>query len=653
MSKSAGPTSPGRKRWLIVQGAAATALLALAVGACVARAPRPSPQAPPSSPSPQPAGDQEAALRAAIKQAPRDRMARLHYLEFLLDGKRTLDALDVCRDAVRVLPLDPAIRAALADSLEATGRLPEAIRVLSSASPAETGLRLQLARLLTRSGQPREAVKIIKTVGNPSSDQALTAALILVDARQPQGAVRLLRPFVKAGHTGELLNTYGFVLLQSANYREAAATLHEAMAHSREIPVLHYYAGCALRLAGQPKQLPHAVTELQVATSQVTGEALFFYELARCLMSQEDWAGAETALEQAAALGATQPEIQRDLSVVSAKNGHALAAALARARYLQAVDDGPGSVRALQPLVASHPDDLQLALALPVALHAAGQFPRASAVLAGYRKRKPQDTDLMWSQYHLYIEIKQYAPALAVLKELEAQSGPNPTLLKERAATLQRLNRYAEAEEILVQLRDREPDEPIHHYNLGIALNLWSTRADAKQQAEVELRKAVELRPENSEALYALGQLLLTQGKPDAAVPYFRRALDFTPTHPDALRLLGRAYLQLGEKERSADVFQLLRVLQARDKERNRLELPVQQFRDMERSRMALARFHLRGGNLTAATRELEMVAYHFPQNVEAHQLLAPLYGHARRFQRQSEELEWLKARGQANGAGS
>jgi hypothetical protein len=59
---------------------------------------------------------------------------------------------------------------------------------------------------------------------------------------------------------------------------------------------------------------------------------------------------------------------------------------------------------------------------------------------------------------------------------------------------------------------------------------------------------------------------------------------------------------------------------------------------------MALARFDLRTGDPKNATRELEMLAYQFPDDREAHRLLEGLYGYGRRFQAQFEERQWLRA---------
>jgi hypothetical protein len=72
----------------------------------------------------------------------------------------------------------------------------------------------------------------------------------------------------------------------------------------------------------------------------------------------------------------------------------------------------------------------------------------------------------------------------------------------------------------------------------------------------------------------------------------------------------------------------------------------VQQLRDLPRSRKRLYRLYLRNGELKLAIRELEILAKSYPTDPEAHLRLHHLYAHARRFQRQFEEQEWLLKNG-------
>jgi Flp pilus assembly protein TadD len=634
------PRNPQVRRQM-THGLLVAAALGLGVGGWVVYSHRGAP------PAHQQAGPDEAQIDARleldIRRAPHDPAPRLRRIEFLLSRTRNADALDAAREAALALPEDRDVRAALADCLAATGRAREAIRLLSEEAPGETGPRLQLARYLIQDGQAERGAALARSVSDPTPGQALTAAQLLIDAREPDAAVAVLKPVQLRAPGGETRNHAAFALLVAGRYREAAELLLAAVRESPEVPTLHFYAGSALRLSGDLERLAIAEAELRQAATQAAQDGFFQYELALCLAQRRNWEGARDALETAAKLSPETPEIQRDLAHAYTKTKQPLPAALARARYLRLVDAAPAAVKVLEPLAAQDPENTELGLALSVALHAASRFSQATALVEKLRSRHPDVPDVIWSQYRLQTALKQYDQALGSLQSLEKEVGPDPVVLSERALTLQQLARHAEAEEILFKLRDLEPESAERHYNLGTALSLWSARADAEQLAEGELRRAVALRPDYAAAHYALGQLLQSRGASAEAIVHLRRAADFAPTHVDAQRLLGRAYLQVGDRARSDEAFRMYRWLDQRVEERKRLELPVRHMEDLRRSRMALARFDLRNGNPKNATIELERLVYQFPEDREAHRLLAGLYGYERRFQAQFEERQWLR----------
>jgi len=85
------------------------------------------------------------------------------------------------------------------------------------------------------------------------------------------------------------------------------------------------------------------------------------------------------------------------------------------------------------------------------------------------------------------------------------------------------------------------PKETLEHFKHGIELGQENKNAEA----EVELRKAIELSPNFAPAHTELGKLLLTTGKLDAAVEACRNAIKFDDSDFDAHLNLGIAYLNL------------------------------------------------------------------------------------------------------------
>lgn len=79
------------------------------------------------------------------------------------------------------------------------------------------------------------------------------------------------------------------------------------------------------------------------------------------------------------------------------------------------------------------------------------------------------------------------------------------------------------------------PDDPVLHYNLGVALE----RAGREPDAETHYRRAVEIQPANAAALNNLGNVLYRRGLVGEAEVSFRRALRVDPSFALARSNLG------------------------------------------------------------------------------------------------------------------
>jgi predicted TPR repeat methyltransferase len=147
----------------------------------------------------------------------------------------------------------------------------------------------------------------------------------------------------------------------------------------------------------------------------------------------------------------------------------------------------------------------------------------------------------------------------------------------ELAITLLRAGRAAEAETLLVQLRERhprdgdvlnlsgiaarylgrgedalrltaaavevDPESGLFHANHGAALAL----AGMKQQAVAAYEIALRLRPDNASDRRNLGVLLAGLGHGTAALPQLRRAVELAPEDPETHVALARALHEAGD----------------------------------------------------------------------------------------------------------
>lgn len=94
----------------------------------------------------------------------------------------------------------------------------------------------------------------------------------------------------------------------------------------------------------------------------------------------------------------------------------------------------------------------------------------------------------------------------------------------------------------------RGADHPAFHVNLGDAL----AQLGESERSAQEYRRALELDPAVTHALYGLARLELADGTPDQARDYLERAVAIAPWHGDARRLLAQTYQRLERAEDAA-----------------------------------------------------------------------------------------------------
>ncbi len=101
----------------------------------------------------------------------------------------------------------------------------------------------------------------------------------------------------------------------------------------------------------------------------------------------------------------------------------------------------------------------------------------------------------------------------------------------------------------------------IAHNNFGNALMQRAQIADA----EVQFRRATELRPEYSAAFNNLGVALARQGRAAEALAPLQRALALQPEYDEAAVNLGAAFAQLGDQPRAVEYFSAALRMNARN----------------------------------------------------------------------------------------
>ena len=101
------------------------------------------------------------------------------------------------------------------------------------------------------------------------------------------------------------------------------------------------------------------------------------------------------------------------------------------------------------------------------------------------------------------------------------------------------------------RLATEHPNDPAVYNDLGNLLLL----AHQPAEAETAYRKAVELDPKRTSALFNLGLLLQQRGKPKEALDFFRQVLEIQPEHAWAHYQSGAIYEAGGQESKAIDEY--------------------------------------------------------------------------------------------------
>ena len=99
------------------------------------------------------------------------------------------------------------------------------------------------------------------------------------------------------------------------------------------------------------------------------------------------------------------------------------------------------------------------------------------------------------------------------------------------------------ASETLESIIARDPENPNHHFTLGVFLD----QAGKAEKGEKSIRKAIALNPKNADALNYLGYAMADRGEDlEGALDLIKRAVELQPDSGYFIDSLGWVYYKMG-----------------------------------------------------------------------------------------------------------
>ena len=183
-----------------------------------------------------------------------------------------------------------------------------------------------------------------------------------------------------------------------------------------------------------------------------------------------------------------------------------------------------------------------------------GQYERALQLLLDAHVESPEYPELSYYLGLCYTHLERYDEALLYLEQVVTSELSFTHVYQSRMILgyiYSVTGRYRLAEFEFRKLLEDGFDSARTHAALGYVLHAQNELTESVR----ELERAIELDPENGNALNSLGFILADTGKdPRKAVEYCRRALRRQPDNPAYLDSLGWAYYRLGRPDEARDM---------------------------------------------------------------------------------------------------
>ncbi|MDB6092986.1 MAG: repeat-containing protein [Verrucomicrobia bacterium] len=297
----------------------------------------------------------------------------------------------------------------------------------------------------------------------------------------------------------------------------------------------------ALLLSGRVKlalgQVDKSLVDLERMTKSFPKSPQAFYQLSISQIAAGQSDKAMVSLTQALNLSPNYPDALLLQAGMNLRKGESAVA-----------------VASLKQLVTQHPEMLQAWFMLTEGMTKLGNFDDALAVLADMDKRFPKNSQVAFFTGNLLMLEKKYPEARAAFVKAQEFS-PDFLPAEEQLFNLDvGEKKYADAQKRAEVLLKKDPSKVAPYILLSKVHNAQGDN----QQAEVDLKKAIELHPEATEAYYLLAGLYQNGNQRDKALANLEAIVAQSPKDTRALMLVAVMSEQKNDEVKAKDAYEKL-----------------------------------------------------------------------------------------------